>query len=124
MRTRSGHARLISFRTARATAVVLLTLLGALSWASQIQLAAQSRPYRAPRTQDGKPDLNGIWQAMNTANWDLEDHAARSGPVVALGAFGAIPAGMGVVEGGEIPYQPWALAKKKENARQLADARS
>jgi hypothetical protein len=60
--------------------------------------------------------LNGIWQAIGTAYWDIEGHAARPGPVVALGAVGAVPAGLGVVEGGAIPYQTWAAAKKKENA--------
>ena len=91
---------------------------------------AQTPAYRAPRTPDGKPNLNGIWQAINTANWDLEAHAARPAlmtvpgpiapipapPVVAFGAVGAVPGGLGVVEGDEIPYQPWAAAKKKENA--------
>jgi hypothetical protein len=67
------------------------------------------------RTADGKPDLNGIWQAMGTAHWDLLDHQARSGPVLELGAIDAVPAGLSVVEGNEIPYQPWAAAKKKEN---------
>ena len=62
----------------------------------------------------GKPNLSGIWQAVNTANWDLETHGASAGPP-ALGAFGAIPPGLGVVEGDEIPYRPEALAKKKEN---------
>jgi hypothetical protein len=65
--------------------------------------------------QSGKPNLNGIWQAMNTANWDLEGHAARPGLVVALGAVGAEPGGLGVVEGGEIPYLPASKAKKKTN---------
>ena len=77
--------------------------------------AGQAPAYKAPRTADGKPNLNGIWQALNTANWDIQGHAARPGPVVALGAVGAAPAGQGVVEGNEIPYQPWAAAKKKEN---------
>ena len=72
--------------------------------------------YKAPRTHDGKPNLNGIWQAVNTANWDIQDHAAKQGPVVALGAAFSVPAGLGVVEGNEIPYQPWALEKKKANA--------
>ena len=70
---------------------------------------------REPRTPDGKPNLNGIWQALNTANWDLEPHQAQPSPVLALGAVGAVPPGPGVVEGNEIPYQPWAAAKKKEN---------
>ena len=69
-----------------------------------------------PRTPDDTPDLNGIWQAMGTAHWDLEDHSARAGAVVPLGAVGAVPAGKSVVQGGEIPYQPWAAAKKQENA--------
>ena len=64
---------------------------------------------------DGKPDLSGIWQAMNTANWDLQEHAARPGLVTALGASGAEPGGPGVVEGGEIPYLPAAREKKKAN---------
>jgi hypothetical protein len=68
-----------------------------------------------PRLPDKKPNLNGIWQAMTTAYWDLEDHSAQAGPVVQLGAIGAIPAGMGAVEGGAIPYKPEALAQKKAN---------
>jgi hypothetical protein len=68
------------------------------------------------RTADGKPDLNGIWEALNTANWDIQDHAAHQGPVSALGAAYSVPAGQGVVEGNELPYKPEALAKKKENA--------
>jgi hypothetical protein len=75
------------------------------------------RAYRAPRTADGKPNLNGIWQAVNTANWDIQDHAAKQGPVLSLGAAFSIPAGLGVVEGNEIPYQPAALEKKKQNAQ-------
>jgi hypothetical protein len=71
--------------------------------------------YKAPRLADGKPNLNGIWQAINTANWDLENHAARQGPVMALGASFSVPPGVGVVEGGTIPYRPEALARKKEN---------
>jgi hypothetical protein len=59
--------------------------------------------------------LNGIWQALNTANWDLESHMARPGLVVALGAVGAEPGGLGVVEGGEIPYLAAAKTKRKEN---------
>jgi hypothetical protein len=75
---------------------------------------AQSPTYKAPRNADGHPDINGIWQALNTANWDLQGHAASQG-LAQLGAIGAIPPGLGVVEGEEIPYLPAALAKKKEN---------
>ena len=69
----------------------------------------------ALRAADGKPDLNGVWQAIGTAHWNLQDHQARSGPVLELGAVLAILAGRGVVEGNEIPYQPWAAARQKEN---------
>jgi len=77
--------------------------------------AAQRNAYRAPRSSDGHPDLSGIWQVINTANWDLQGHAAAAGQMVPLGAIGAVPPGQSVVEGGEIPYLPAAAAKKKEN---------
>lgn len=80
-------------------------------------IAAQAQNYRAPRlagTQN--PDLNGVWQAVGTANWDIQAHGA--GPALfpeMLGAYGAMPGGQGIVEGNEIPYRPEALAKKREN---------
>ena len=75
-----------------------------------------SRPkYKPPRLKDGKPDLNGIWEALNTANWDLEDHAAQAGPLYQLGAAYSVPPGIGVVEGGTIPYLPNSIKQKKEN---------
>src|SRR5215469_12842160 len=100
-----------------------ITLLAA----AMLPLAAQ--PYRAPRADGGHPDLNGIWQAMNEANYDIEAHnakpalALRPGPygpvpaaaVLALGAAGAVPPGLGVVDGGDLPYRPEALAQKKKN---------
>ena len=76
-----------------------------------------AQAYEAARTPDGNPDLNGIWQALGTAHWNVEGHSAAAGPVVELGALGAIPGGLGIVVGGEIPYQPWALKKRDENRR-------
>ena len=82
-------------------------------------LMGQSREaYTAPRTADGKPDLNGIWQAVNTANWDIEEHGPQPSPHAdLLGLYLAEPAGLGVVEGGSIPYKPEALVMKNENFR-------
>jgi hypothetical protein len=65
-----------------------------------------------PRTSDGKPDLSGFWQVITSANWNIQDHSAEKG----------IPGGQGIVVGNEIPYQPWALAKKKENYENRAAA--
>jgi hypothetical protein len=110
MRDRLRGARFASAAAAGAAAA-LVTALELCA----IPAASGAEAYKAPRTADGKADLNGIWQVLNTANWDLQQHAARSGPVVALGAAGAVPAGLGVVEGDEIPYLPAAAAKKKEN---------
>ncbi|MFT6643250.1 MAG: hypothetical protein ACJAX5_000877, partial [Patiriisocius sp.] len=102
----------------------LLSLLVSLACISQ------AADYKAPRGPGGKhPDLNGIWQAMNEANYDLEIHIARAamqlragpqGPVpaknvLALGAVGSVPPGLGVVVGGKIPYKAEARAKKEEN---------
>ena len=109
--------------------VLLVTSIVAVFGWVGLASAGQSEHYRAPRAADGNPDLNGIWQAMNTANYDLETHMARpamalrdgpegavpAAPVLALGAVGAVPGGLSVVQDGRIPYKPEALAKKKEN---------
>jgi len=101
----------------RALAVAGAALLGVGGlFLSGSPVSGQGSTYKAPRTPDGKPNLNGIWQANNTANYDLQPHAAKGSPVLAMGAAGAIPGGLGVVEGDEIPYKPEALAKKKQNA--------
>ena len=73
--------------------------------ATQPSSPPQTSASSLPRTPDGRPDLNGVWQVLTTASWDIQDHPAQLG----------VPAGQGVVEGNEIPYQPWALAKKQEN---------
>jgi len=101
----------------------------ALISVSIAQVSGQQAPaYRAPRGADGHPDLNGIWQSLNEANYDIEMHMARPAlqtrpgpygpvpapPVLALGAVGAVPPGMGVVEG-ELPYKPEALAQRNKN---------
>jgi len=98
-----------------ASALGIVFLLAAVmpSQAQTAQTPAQT--YRAPRTKDGKPDLNGLWQAVNTANWDIEGHGAAPGPFWQLGAEFSVPPGLGVVEGGAIPYKPEALKQKKEN---------
>jgi hypothetical protein len=93
------HQRLICLLVA--TAVIAV---------ASARICAQGRSggpsaYRPPLTSDGKPDLQGVWQVLNTAAWDIEDHSAWLG----------VPAGQGVVEGHEIPYQPWAAARKKDN---------
>jgi hypothetical protein len=70
-----------------------------------LALAAPARAQTIPRTADGHPNFNGIWQAINTAVWNLEDHGAQLG----------VPAGVTVVEGGPIPYLQSALAKRQQN---------
>ena len=92
-----------------AVAVLAVLLMPATS------VISQSPAYKAPRTADGKPNLNGVWQTFNDANWDIEPHAAAPGPIASMGAIGATPPGMGVVEGDTIPYQPAALEKKRAN---------
>ena len=77
---------------------------------------SEGQTYTAPRTASGQPDLNGFWQALNTAHWDLEPHTAAPGPVLQLGAAYAVPPGQGVVVDGPIPYRPDASGKKKEYA--------
>jgi hypothetical protein len=117
----------------KAAALILALLCGLAAPASaQPAKPAAHKPAThvagLPRV-GGRPDFSGVWSVMNTANYDIAPHLAkaamalRPGPVVpvpakevvALGAIGAVPAGVGIVEGGEIPYKPEALATKQDN---------
>ena len=91
-------------------AVLAMALIGAATG------AVHAKEIKQPERIDGHPNLNGIWQAMNSADWNLEAHSAT--PLKdfwQLGALAAIPAGQSVVEGGTIPYKPEALKKREEN---------
>jgi hypothetical protein len=102
------------FALRRARHAVVLAAAAALAFGVVLD-AGQAAPYRAPRGPDGKPNLNGIWQSLNEADWDIEGHSAGPGRVQALGAEDAVVPGLGVVEGGPLPYLPAAAAKKKAN---------
>ena len=95
----------------RQKVTILLSILALFSFTAGVY--AQSGDI--PRTADGRPDFNGIWQAMGSAHYDIEPHAADFGPMFELGAIGAIPGGLGIVEGGEIPYTAAARQKQMEN---------
>jgi len=105
MQKRFEHGSQVSLTIAIAFVVLTLSAFAAMA----------QDAYRAPRTPDGKPDLNGIWKSISSAHYDIEGHAARGGPLVANGAHGAVPGGLGIVEGGEIPYLPAALEQRNKN---------
>jgi len=100
-------------RLAITTAISIVLLF------SVLPVTGQAPAGQIPRTPDGKPDLNGFWQVLNTADWDLESQGGGPAPKegLMLGAVSAIPPSLGVVEGGKIPYQPSALAKRNENRK-------
>src|SRR5260370_27043300 len=116
------------------TVAIAAAALGAAITASITQTSGQA-PAARPASIGGKPNFSGIWQANNEANWDLQAHAALpaavtqpgiysydyarvpAAPVLALGAAGAVPGSLGVVQGdGQIPYKPEALLIRKANA--------
>jgi hypothetical protein len=91
----------------RITVTLVVAALGSSACSAPAPAPAAVQAYQAPRTPDGHPDLQGVWQAVNTAVWDIQDHPAQSG----------VPAGQGVVEGNEIPYLPAALTQREENRK-------
>lgn len=102
---RAVQTKFCSVVIAKLGVVAMVVSLFQASVVAQTSVAAKSDGSTLYRLADGKPDFTGVWQALNTAAWDIQDHSGQLG----------IPAGQGVVEGNEIPYQPWALEKKKEN---------
>jgi hypothetical protein len=75
-----------------------------------------------PRASNGRPDLSGIWQAVNNAHWNLEPTPGGYPVLLELGAQFAVPPGPGVVVGGEIPYLPEARAERDQRfENRLAD---
>jgi hypothetical protein len=127
VRVMRNGVKLAKFALAAAVLVSIVALLFVRS-SGQTQRVARI---------DGHPNFSGVWQALNEANWDLEAHNARAGfvtqqgihpvaevpgaPALVLGAAGSVPGSIGVVEGGTIPYQPWALAQKKDNQQHWLD---
>jgi len=108
--------------------VVAVAAAATFALVSSPRVEGQARVASVPRL-NGKPDLNGLWQAVNSANYDIQAHTAkaalqmRPGPIVpipakevlALGAVGSVPSGTGVVDGDELPYTAEGLKKKQEN---------
>jgi hypothetical protein len=90
-----------------------VTVAAAFAAPSMAQQSGTARPARI----GGQPNINGIWQAMNSANWNVEAHSAEAlKEFWALGSLAAIPAGQSVIDGdGKIPYKPEALAQRDEN---------
>jgi hypothetical protein len=106
--------QMIKLRSTVSGAAVLTSML----LVAGIPAAGQTRSPKAPaaatlpRTPDGKPDLNGVWQTLNSASWDIQDHSGQLG----------LPPGLGVVIGNDIPYLPAAAAKKRDNFAHRATA--
>ena len=99
--------------------LIIATLVAAFmfGWTTYGRRQAPPQTSRAASAIDGKPNLTGIWQALNTANWDVQAHVPAPAPFQQfVGVYLAQPAGLSVVDGDEIPYKPEALARKKENA--------
>ena len=92
---------------------VIMTAAAMLLFAGAARAQQVDRPVRI----SGRPNFNGVWQAINTAYWNLEAHSPEAlKNFWQLGAIGAIPGGQSMLRGGgTIPYLPEALKKRNEN---------
>jgi len=113
-----------STATAAAAAAILL-----FTFLPGVPAGVAGQTAELPRTAAGRPDMNGLWQALGNAHWDIEPHTARPalamqpGPVVpvpaqevlAFGAVGSVPSGYGIVVDGEIPYLSEVRVQRDEN---------
>ena len=123
---------------------IVATALAAAAVSAVISLSvtrSAGQAARPARTANGQPNFNGVWQALNEANWDLQAHEARAGmvtqkgvydyeyarvpaaPVVALGAAAGVP-GPWASGRRSIPYKPEAAASKGRGQRELDRSRS
>ncbi|MEJ0035821.1 MAG: hypothetical protein WDO68_07040 [Gammaproteobacteria bacterium] len=100
-----GSRTALFFGRTLLASVAFAVVVGAPATVVNAQDATTASRPGLPRGTDGKPDLTGIWEALSTAEWGVEPHAARKDA----------PAGLGIVEGDVIPYQPWALARRDQN---------
>ena len=91
--------------------IFIMCLPGAT--AAQTPIQELFPDYMPPRTLHGTPDISGIWQSFTTANWNILSHSVQPGPFAEVtGAWGAGRAGLGIVEGDELPYQEWAATEQ------------
>lgn len=101
----------------------MAAVMGAAAALMVLSGLAQAQQDERPDEINGHPNLNGIWQAMNTAYWNLEAHSTEHlEKFWELGAFGAIRAGQSVVQGGEIPYRPEAEKQREKNRENWPEA--
>jgi hypothetical protein len=84
----------------------------ARTWLAQ---KAKLPPYKAPRTPDGVPNLQGNWLGpVGGGNDDLEEHEYVDVTTPPQESYVSDPAD------GKVPYSPWALAKRNEIRAGLA----
>ena len=75
---------------------------------------ARAKTFSPPRTADGKPDMQGVWRGQTSGVENIEEHAAT-------GDAAAGPSMIVDPPDRKIPYQAWAVAKRKDNFEKYVD---
>jgi hypothetical protein len=102
--------------------------VGATIWLTTVTVVGQqrggaatpgvSRPWPPERLPDGQPDVQGLWSAVNAGSTSLTNPVSGGADFDrrATGVEVRVPSRIIDPPDGQLPYQPWAAARVKQQS--------